>query len=39
MNEGETKFLNLDVDVWSGSPLNDLADAFGKKAYAVSATA
>jgi hypothetical protein len=31
VDEGETKFLNVDVDVWSGSPLDDLADAFGKK--------
>jgi hypothetical protein len=30
-DESETRFLNVDVDIWSGSPLNGLADAFGQQ--------
>jgi hypothetical protein len=32
VDESETTFLNVDLDIWSKSPLDELVDAFGRKA-------
>jgi hypothetical protein len=32
-NEDETRFLNVDVDVWARFPLDDLVAAFGSKVF------
>jgi hypothetical protein len=34
-HESETRFLNVDVDIWSNSPLDRLVDAFGRKVCAL----
>lgn len=34
-NDGDTRFLNVDLDIWSTSPLQPLVKAFGPKVFAL----